>query len=57
MPTNKHYVTKDKYGNNRYDNITAQDRKTMRRAHNQSRPLTITEKKRIFGNNPTFIHR
>lgn len=54
----KVYYYKDKYGNNRYENLTQQDRIKLRECKNKGRKLTPTERQEIFGSeNPRFIRK
>lgn len=54
----KVYYSKDKYGNNRYENLTQQDRIKLRNCKNSGRSLTASEKREIFGSeNPEFIRK
>jgi hypothetical protein len=58
MKMKKVYYRKDKYGNNRYENLTQQDRIKLRDCKNRGRALTSSEKKEIFGSeNPIFERR
>jgi hypothetical protein len=46
---------KDKYGNNRYENLTQKDRIKLRSCKNSGRKLTKEERQEIFGSsNPKF---
>jgi len=54
----KVYYSKDKYGNNRYENLTQQDRIKLRDCKNRHVALTADERKEIFGDkNPKFIRK
>lgn len=55
---NKVYYYKDKYGNNRYENLTQKDRIKLRDCKNRGRALTASEKREIFGSEtPEFIRK
>ena len=51
---NKIYYTESN-GKRRYSNLTQQDRIMLRNASNQGRPLTPSEKEKVFGVNPKFV--
>lgn len=54
----KVYYYKDKYGNNRYENLTQRDRIKLRECKNRGRSLTSNERKEIFGSeNLEFIRK
>lgn len=54
----KVYYHKDKFGNNRYENLTQKDRIKLRDCKNRGRALTPSEKREIFGSeNPEFVRK
>jgi len=54
----KVYYSKDKYDNNRYDNLTQKDRIKLRECKNKHTALTAREKREMFGDeNPKFIRK
>jgi len=54
----KVYYSKDKYDNNRYENLTQKDRIKLRDCKNRHIALTSEERREIFGDeNLKFIRK